>query len=871
MSWGNLLLAQSPSGSGASLPEAAAASATTESASQDAIQSTFEFGRLVNFVSWEWLLLAVAVLAIIVVVIYFYIRDCVELGKGLAVVLILLRVTAFGGLLWIFLQPQYRRSHEEVVNSKAIVIVDTSLSMSKIDESASQRRIDDVIDQLKHGQLIPELQKVHEVDVYRFDADLKLVRGFGKRDAKATGDSGDATADNINPGDANEKDANPDNADATATDGIANNSGDAESDNGDPDRRVNWEEALEPQGRETRLGQTLRQLLSDERAAPVAGVVVVTDGRNNAGMDVDSAITLAKELRFPIHTIGLGSELPALSAQVSDFLVPPRAFPGDAYTLTAFVTGSGMESRKGVVEIQRRLAGADDSTAEVVNSEEITFGEDGEVIAVPFEMKSEEPGRFMLKAKLRVNEPRLQNADQAKLENEKIIDVVDYKTRVLLFASGPTREYLFVRNQLNRDESMIVDVLLQNAREGISQDANEILDEFPLRKTELYEYDAIVAFDPDWRELSETQVELLQDWVAAEAGGLIVIPGPVFTDLWVQSKQENLKKIRALYPVEMPQNVSVIRAGEFDNTEAWPLAFTSEGLSADFLWLEDTPLASEAAWATFEGVYGFYDVSGAKPGATIYSRFSNPSENTGSGQPVYMAGQFYGSGRVFYFGSGESWRLRSLDVGYFEALWTKLVRHVSQGRLLRGSQRAILLVERDKYQLGESVIVRAQMKDASLEPLVTASVEMEVITPGADRITVPLKPTMSEAGTYEGQFPVYKEGTFRLRMQSPDASSEVAERTIEVKLPQLESENTQRNDALLEEIAKETGGQMYLGFEDALEPANNESLFNNLPSAERTLVLADRPQSLWDNQWTLFAIVGVLCAEWLIRRLCKLA
>jgi hypothetical protein len=39
-------------------------------------------------------------------------------------------------------------------------------------------------------------------------------------------------------------------------------------------------------------------------------------------------------------------------------------------------------------------------------------------------------------------------------------------------------------------------------------------------------------------------------------------------------------------------------------------------------------------------------------------------------------------------GSGELWRLRGIDVGYFERLYTQLVRHVSQGRLLRGSSTA---------------------------------------------------------------------------------------------------------------------------------------------------------------------------------------
>ena len=82
-----------------------------------------------------------------------------------------------------------------------------------------------------------------------------------------------------------------------------------------------------------------------------------------------------------------------------------------------------------------------------------------------------------------------------------------------------------------------------------------------------------------------------------------------------------------------------------------------------------------------------------------------------------MAGQFYGAGRVFYLGSGEMWRLRALDDRYFEQFYTKLIRHVSQGRLLLGSSRGMLLVDRDRYLLGNTVVVRGQLSDAQFEPL----------------------------------------------------------------------------------------------------------------------------------------------------------
>ena len=77
-----------------------------------------------------------------------------------------------------------------------------------------------------------------------------------------------------------------------------------------------------------------------------------------------------------------------------------------------------------------------------------------------------------------------EDKDPTDNQREVDVDIVDRKNRVLLFAGGPSREYQFLRNLLRRSElaksgEITVDILLQSAKDGVSQDANEILDEFP--------------------------------------------------------------------------------------------------------------------------------------------------------------------------------------------------------------------------------------------------------------------------------------------------------------------------------------------------------------------------------------------------------
>ena len=64
-------------------------------------------------------------------------------------------------------------------------------------------------------------------------------------------------------------------------------------------------------------------------------------------------------------------------------------------------------------------------------------------------------------------------------------------------------------------------------------------------------------------------------------------------------------------------------------------------------------------------------------------------------------------------------------------LYTKLIRQVSQGRILRGSSRGALMVERDRYELGETIVLRARLADAQHNPLAADSVMAHVLRPEA--------------------------------------------------------------------------------------------------------------------------------------------
>ncbi len=821
-------------------------------------RTNYELSRLQAYTErWHYLVLGLLCAAVVAFAVWMYRRDAIELRPGVGIVLLALRLAALAGLLAFYLHLEKRTERRVVHNSRALVLVDTSLSMGLHDATASAvpatpNRLEQVTGVLGDGKLLDALRSKHDVTIARFDSELSRVANFSKLAEKpeAAAQAKDETAPAEQP---------------------AGGERGAEKDN--------WREALLPQGSETRLGQSLRQLINDERTTPVSGIIVFSDGGQNAGVDPTAAVAVARDAKIPIYTIGMGSDRRPANVRVSDLVAPARAYPGDAFHITGYLQAEGLADRAVTVDLLSRVGGeAKRDEGKLESSQRVTLGGRGEIVPVKFDITPQEAGRRVYT--LRVKSPP-DDSNSGDDQQEVDIEIVDRKTKVLLIASGPTREYIFLSNLLQRatkpngdanEKEMIVDVWLQSASEGVSQDANKIITAFPSTPQELFEYDCIVAFDPNWRELTGADVDLLERWVAEKAGGLVVLAGPVEMDRWVHDAK--LAKLRALYPVEFHRRVSVMEEGRFGSTTAWPIEFTREGLEAEFLWLGDSAPQSQQIWSTFPGVYGYYGVRGGKPGATVYGRYSDPEAAAGGDRPIYLAGQFYGAGRVFYLGSGEMWRLRALGDGLFEQFYTKLIRHVSQGRLLLGSSRGMLLVDRDRYLLGNTVIVRAQLSDPQFEPLDVPQVKLKVIRPDStsEDLTLPADPTRK--GMFVGQFTALQEGTYRLELNLPDSQAETLTRRIQVRVPDLERENPERNDALLAEIAKSSGGLYYVGADATLGARGMPPLANQLRDRTEVTYLAGVTDREFEQEWMrvlLFGICGALCLEWLIRRLAKLA
>lgn len=665
-------------------------------------------------------------------------------------------------------------------------------------------------------------------------------------------------------------------ADEPSPAATADPGGDGSESEDQPPRRVeDWSASLSAVGSQTRLGDAIRGVLTRHDPTTLAGLLLVSDGQANGGLTTSAAAALARRSEVAIHSLGLGSSDAPTNVRVVDLDAPRRVYPGDKFALSAILQASGSQTITAEVQLLDGLDDANAELTEVIDSRQVEIPADGSLLSVRFEMSPETVGRRRLGIRVvPPNDDRNREDDQREARYE----VVARKLKVLAIAGGPTREYQFVRNLLYRDESVDLSVWLQTAQAGLSQDADELLTEFPATAEELFEYDAIIAFDPDWMQIPAERLQLLQRWLSEQAGGLVLVGGPIYMPQWTRLRTDpRVTILSGMFPVDLATRSPVLASGRQGGETAFDLEFTPEASRADFLFIADDPQTSFQVWGEFGGVYDYVGVKDAKPGAKVYAYFSDPSTKIGDSLPVYLASQFYGAGRTYFQASGEMWRLRRENDAYFDSYYTKLIRWVSEGRLLRDSNRGVLLVDNPRAGVGDTITVRAILTDDQFEPLRLPKVEASLLGPGGLIQPVILTPVEGEPreGTYGGRFVVRAAGSYDLRLTLGDGLSDtVLRQSVQVRLPTAELERPQRNDEDLTFVAESTGGTYFKIDDEASAQAASSRLLELLQPQPQTTILPGTPDEKFAerrNASLLWLIATALTFEWIVRRLHRLA
>ncbi|MDO4629781.1 MAG: hypothetical protein Q4C70_11415 [Planctomycetia bacterium] len=843
----------------------------------------------------DWIL-PLSILVVLIWIIWrIYRHDSIELRQFWRIFLPILRTCVLLVLLWIYLQPVWITEKERKVNSRFLVFCDTSLSMTlaENEELEAVSRVEKLTELWEKTPFLQRINERHDIIFLALDSEARVIWSAEKSAMLPKTASGETE-----------------------------------------EELPNWKTVLKPQGTQSRLADGIREWIAGHTELPISGILLCSDGVQNSGGEMEPLTELAKSRQIPIYTLGFGSVTPVENYRITEMEAPARVLPKDPFLIRGTAEGVGFsdEASRGntknsentgsqreiVVDlIRKRISagnvaknaenaenakdlpennGTDNKLTEnkphtthnteetVIDTQNILLPEVGKQVSFEFQTEPEGVGKYLYTLRIRAGE-REQNFKDNEREAE--VDVMERKTRVLIFAGGPMREYQFLATALYRDKNVETDVLLQSAtptvaempknaeeekaaRAKIQQDATRILLKFPETREELFSYDCILAIDANWKALTQTQAEWVEEWTSRHGGGVIFIAGPVYMGMvggWLDDP--TLEKIRVLCPVEFYNRTSSMRQNTFTADEIWQLDWTRAGREAGYLQLDDQNSSSEWIWDEFPGVYGHFPTKQLRHGATSLANFSNPQTRVGDTAPILLATQFYGAGRTFYIGTGEFWRLRAQNPEYFTRFYTQILQYVTQGRTLQQSQRGRLMLAQSRYFPGDPIEIRAQLYDSALQPLEAGTVPeviAEVFLPDGKIQSVQLLANKDMSGMYIGQFSVLAQGRFRVELPIPESTERLVQRG-EIVLSDLERDRPQRNQRFLNELAKQTGG---IAFENANQP-EFQALPELLRDRTRTLVEFDSATPVIPPMTLLYILVGLLSVEWLLRRLLKLA
>jgi hypothetical protein len=775
-----------------------------------------------------WLAIVVPVLILgVVYVIWMCIRESRTIGKGWAAFLAGLRIAVYAILAGIFLLPAWQTWDRAENRSKVLLLLDVSGSMGTKDDIPTEAvpvdklltRQDKLIRFLTDGQInfLKRLSEKNPVIAYRIGAQLDEEYRSLSEDDPWPREKWDEWL-KINTSETVSEDVADEEARAKLR------------------KRIDFQAALV---KSTNLAESIVAALNRESNNMLQGIIVISDGHSTqlATQTVDELQRRSEATKIPIFTVGVGEHRQPIEIQITDLSAPDQARPDDKFPVRVDIDGKGLAGKEVNVTLEVTKPNGEMLTLHPkLKPGETAAFRPGEPPHAQVEFEIDKPeleGEWKLVAKVPADKREIFMGKE-HVSDPATVHVVKKPIRVLLFAGGPSKDYQFARTLFVREmdkKRAEVSICLQGARPEIVQDVppERLLERFPTayysedetppRPEEKYynlaQYDVIVSFDADWSALSPEQLQLVERWVGTQAGGLVLVGGPINTfQLARVVNYDKIRQIIDLFPVFLEDSRVPGLGQERPTTDPWRLNFPGATADMEFLKLDEESNEPLAGWEEFfsgqsrgvagkdvgparRGIFGYYPVKGVKPNATVVATFSDPRARLSDGkEQPYLVAMPYGSGKVVYIGSGEIWRLRQYREMYFERFWTKLARYAGSGNLSRQSRRGIIVMG-STFSAQNYVQMEAQLFDRNMQPLAgSARPKVEIKPPAGvtlERNTFDLnaKPGQGPdvSGWFAGRFLVPAAGTYELRLAIPGTADVLSKRFV-VKEANLELDNT---------------------------------------------------------------------------------
>jgi uncharacterized membrane protein len=598
------------------------------------------------------------------------------------------------------------------------------------------------------------------------------------------------------------------------------------------------------EGRTTDVTGALDEIAKRSSGMPLSAIVLATDGASNVSRDLSATLRDLRARDVPVFTIGVGDTARPLDAELTRMTLPRRVLVGSRANIEAFVSLSGYGATKVLMSVR------EDGRA--IKTEEFNLrGNDTQ--AVSLEIVPSTPGfrRYTVEVTPLDGEVTIENNKQ-----EAMVEVIEGPLRILHVEGEPRWELGKIRESLAPTEKNVTLVSLQRTgenkfyRQGIGAQ-QELVSGFPKTEEELFAYDGLVLGSVEAGFFTIDQLRNIEAFVSRRGGGLLALGGRLSFD----GGKYKGTLIADLLPLTLEgRNVN---DGE-SFAPIYKAQLTGAGQAHPITRLNEDRAVSQKTWNDLPPISVSEGLKTVKPGASVLLEAKRVG---GSSPPVpLLALQRYGRGQTLAFTASDTWRWRmrmDSKSNAHETFWRQLLRY-----LVSGTPKQIEAgAEQDVYVMDDTVRVVADIRDKHYNPVNDARATARITKPSGATLDVPLKFTsINDANVYTGEFKADELGPQGIELIAASASiGQVgAKSTVLVSDLNREFYSAAQNNDLLKRIAAETGGKYYqLG---DLQSLLDDLTYRKTPYSERVT------KDLWDMPINFFLIIGLLCAEWFLRK-----
>jgi uncharacterized membrane protein len=604
--------------------------------------------------------------------------------------------------------------------------------------------------------------------------------------------------------------------------------------------------ALAFDGARSRVEAAVRAVRQQLAGVPLAGIVLVTDGADNAQAAPEGALVGAAG-DVPVFTVGVGGERFAKDVEVARIDVPAHALRGGTVAADVTITQSGMAGERAQLVVE------DDGR--IVASESITLPGDDEVRPIRVPIPASDAGVRRLSVRVVPQAGELLAENNAR---EALVSVRDRRERVLYVEGEPRFEFKFLRRAVAGDEQLQVVGLQRTAddkflRLGVD-DSTQLRAGFPATREELFGYRAVILGSIEASYFTAAQLRLLADFVSERGGGLLMLGGR-------QSFREGGwagTPVGEVLPVLLDEGPP---AGE--NSDGPPpflaevhAAPTPAGLGHAVTQVAATPAASVERWKTLPALTTVNRIRGLKPGAIALLAAGRGDDAT----PV-LAYQRYGRGVAMALPVQDSWLWQmhadiAVDDQTHERFWRQLLRWLVSDV----PDRETVATSAERLGAGEPVTLRADVRDSAYRGLRGATVVAHVTSPTGTVRDVPLTATGERDGDYRALFLPAEDGEHLVRVTADARGEQTSATAAFVRSSDGAEEyfDAGLRAPFLRRLAEGTGGRYYT-------PATASALPRDVVYTRSGNTVVERKE-LWDMPVVLLVLVALLGAEWAYRR-----